>query len=102
MSWLSRLLGINEINERLDFIHAELHAKATAIDDLTSEVFKLRNDFIVTYRDEYSKDRKQLSDELGARAMQRLSAEDKARKLTTGELYQEAFPHGVDASGETK
>lgn len=65
--WIRNFLGISAIEDRL-----------SAIED---EIFKLRNDLTVTYRDEYSKDRKALSDELANKAIEKMAADAKARSV---------------------
>jgi len=63
------------------------------IQELNDEVFKLReeitlplSDLAALLRDEHDPARKKLSDKIGQKVINRLSAEDKARKHTLGEL----------------
>lgn len=56
------------------------------IDELRHELLLLRNDLTVTFRDEFHPDRHAMSKQLGQKMIERLKAEDMARKHTTGEL----------------
>lgn len=73
---LRRWLGLNTDQE-------ELHAHLRAIQD---ELLALRSDLAVTFGDEHDPKRKDMSDKLGRRMIEKLSAEDKARRHTLGEL----------------
>ena len=56
------------------------------LNNIHDEILKLRNEFAVTFNDELSPKRKELSDELRRRMQAKLIAEDKARRHTEGRL----------------
>lgn len=74
--WLRNWLGITDLSVDVDRVYNNLH------DDL----ILLRSDLAVTFGDENSPLRKEMSQVLGKRMIEKLSAEDKARKHTLGEL----------------
>lgn len=61
---------------------AALHAR---IDEVLLEIMKLRSDLAMTFSDEHSTTRQEMSKRLGDKLIERLKAEDLARKRTTGE-----------------
>lgn len=64
---------------KTDFIIAQLH-------ELQIEMLKLRSDLLTTFHDECCHKRQTISKELGQRLINKLNAEDKARRHTLGEL----------------
>ena len=54
--------------------------------DLHDEMIGMRSDLTVTFKDEFDPSRKAISDKLGQRAMEKLKAEDQARRHTLGEI----------------
>lgn len=70
----------------LDTSSSEFAALHKHLCDLHDEMIGLRSDLAVTFGDEHDPKRKDMSDKLGRRMIEKLSAEDKARKHTLGEL----------------
>lgn len=58
---------------------------------VNEEIVKLRSDLTVTFRDEFSKDRQELSSELGEAVLKRLAAERRARDFTVGKIDKMGF-----------
>jgi hypothetical protein len=54
--------------------------------DLHDEMIGMRSDLQVTFKDEHDPKRKEMSDKLGRRAIEKLNAEDWARRHTLGEI----------------
>ena len=78
--WLTGRTAIEEmIQDRYERITDRLIS-------VNEEIFKLRNELAVTFNDELSPKRKELSDELGRRMQAKLIAEDKARRHAEGRL----------------
>ena len=75
-SLLRRWLG-------LDDEFKALHGRFT---DLHDELVGLRSDLAVTFYDEHDPRRKEMSNKLGQRAIQKLKGEDLARRHTAGEI----------------
>ena len=74
--WLRRWLGLD----------TDFHSVHQHLEDLHDELIGLRSDLAMTFGDEHDPKRKAISDKLGRRMIDKLSAEDKARKHTLGEL----------------
>lgn len=68
MDWL----GISELRDKLD--------------ELNNQLLNSRAEFNAAIYDEDDPRRRELSNEIGRRAIKRLKAEDKARRHTLGEL----------------
>lgn len=64
---------------KADFMIAQLQ-------ELQIEMLKLRSDLVTTFHDECCHKRQTISRELGQRLINKLEAEDKARRHTLGEL----------------
>ena len=67
----------------LDQDQAALHQHLT---DLHDEMIGMRSDLAVTFKDEFDPKRKEMSDRLGQRAIEKLKGEDLARRHTLGEI----------------
>lgn len=78
-NFILRLIGYHDVMRSLIAIE-------NAIQSVNFELLKLRSDLAVTYRDEFSKDRQELSQELAEKMLKKLNTEEKARRHTLGEL----------------
>ena len=83
---IQRWLGIYSIQNKLDSIVRDQIYLTTQLADLKNKIVPLLSDLTTILRNEHDPLRKKLSDQLGARAIARLEAEDKARRHTLGEL----------------
>lgn len=79
MTWFTKWLGLDEIKANQLIIQERLQ-------ELKDDLMYLRSDLTVTYFDEMDPRRKSASDRLGQKMIEKLSAEDKARRHTLGEL----------------
>lgn len=80
--YIRKKLGLANV-EAFDSTQAQILARISKIED---DLMYLRSDLTVTYFDEMDPKRKSASDRLAQKMIEKLEAEDKARRHTLGEL----------------
>ena len=80
--WIRDWLGITDVYNKLRYMHETITTEHNLIIDVL-------NTMTVKLTDEFEPTRKALSDRLGKQVIDRLHAEDKARRMTLGEPYHE-------------
>lgn len=77
--WIRKWLGLEAVNEQLYYLNKQN-------DEILLEIIKLRSDLTATFTDELDPKRKAMSDRLGQKMIEKLKAEDMARRHTLGEI----------------